>query len=154
MNHPRKGLINIQNIDDNDSFKWIIVRYLNSINHNPRRTTKDDKQFAKKFDFKNIKFPVKIRDIHKIKKKKSINISVFGYENKEKHPIFILKNVVKKKHVHLLLIGEEGRRYYVLIQDFNDFMYYTLLYFMIILYSVEENIFIVIVYKLLAQKKY
>ena len=29
LNHPRKGLINIQNIDDNKYFKWSIVRYLN-----------------------------------------------------------------------------------------------------------------------------
>ena len=26
LDHPRKGLINIQNIDDNDCFKWSIVR--------------------------------------------------------------------------------------------------------------------------------
>ena len=29
-----------------------------------------DKDFAKRIDFKDIRFPVKIRDIHKIKKKK------------------------------------------------------------------------------------
>ena len=28
----------------------------------------------------------------------------------------------KKKHVDLLLIGEEGKRYYVLIKSFNPFM--------------------------------
>ena len=32
-----------------------------------------------------MKFLVKIRDIHKIEKKNSIGISVFGYENKEKY---------------------------------------------------------------------
>ena len=37
--------------------------------HNPRRITKSDKDFAKRLDFKNIKFPVKIKDIHKITKK-------------------------------------------------------------------------------------
>ena len=63
------------------------------------QTTKADKDFAEKLDFKGIKFPVTIRDMHKIEKKKkknSISISVFGYENKEKHPIYVLKNVVKK----------------------------------------------------------
>ena len=52
------------------------VRYLNPADHNSRRITKPDKEFAKKFDFKNIKFPVKIRDFHKIEKKNSIGISV------------------------------------------------------------------------------
>ena len=62
-------MINIQNIDDNEYFKWFLVRFLNSEDCNPARITKADKDFAKKLDFKDIKFPVKIRDIHKIGKK-------------------------------------------------------------------------------------
>ena len=51
LDHPRNGLINIQNVDGNECFKWCLVRYL-------------------KFKgFQDIKFPVKIRDIHKIEKK-------------------------------------------------------------------------------------
>ena len=53
--------------------------------------------FLQKLDFKDIKFPVKIRDIHEIEKNNSTGISVFGYENKEKHSIYVSKNVVKKK---------------------------------------------------------
>ena len=82
-----KRLINIQNMDDNKSFKRCLVKYLNPADRNPARITKNDKNFAKKLYFKDIKFPVKVRDIHKIKKKNSIGISVFGYENKEKHSI-------------------------------------------------------------------
>ena len=33
-----------------------------------------------------------------------------------------------KKHVDLLLIGEEGKKYYVLIKDFNTFMHNHTLY--------------------------
>ena len=47
LDQPRKGLINVQNIDDNECFKWSIVRYLN-----PARITKADKEFAKKVGFK------------------------------------------------------------------------------------------------------
>ena len=47
---------NIQNIDDNECFKWSIVRYLNPANHHPARITKADKDFAKKLDFKDIRF--------------------------------------------------------------------------------------------------
>ena len=47
-----------------------------------------------------------------------------------------------KRHVDVLLIGEEGKKDYFLINDF------------IIHVIVEENIFVVIAYKLLAQKKY
>ena len=38
-----------------------MVRYLNPADHNPKRITKADKDFAKRFDFNDIKFPVKIR---------------------------------------------------------------------------------------------
>ena len=62
-------MINIQNIDDNECFKWSIVRYLNLADRNLARITKADKEFVTKVDFKDIKLPVKLRDIHKIKKK-------------------------------------------------------------------------------------
>ena len=122
LDHPRKGLINIQNNDDdNESFKWCLVRYLNLANHHPARITKPDKDFAKALDFKDIKFPFKIRDIHKIEKKNSIGISVFGYENKEKHRIYVSKQCCEEKHVDLLLLGD-GEKKHVLIKDVNTFM--------------------------------
>ena len=44
---------------------------LDNADHNTRKITKAHKDFAKTkhLDFKDIKFPVKIRDIHKLKKK-------------------------------------------------------------------------------------
>ena len=124
LDHPRTGSINVQNIDDNECFKWSLVKYLYPADCNPARITKADKDFVKKLDFRGIKFPVKISDIHKIEKKKFICSSVFGYENLQKHPIYVSKNV--KKNIDLSL-GEEGKRHCVLIKDFNMFMYdYTL----------------------------
>ena len=38
---------------------------------------------------KNIISPVKVRDKHRIKKKNSISIIIFGYENKEKYPKYV-----------------------------------------------------------------
>ena len=79
------------------AFYQSIVRYLNLADCNPAKITKADKVFARKLDFKGIKFSVKIRDIHKIeKKKKFIGISAFSYENKQEHPIYKSKNVMKK----------------------------------------------------------
>ena len=40
----------------------------------------------------------------KLKKKNCINISVFGYENKEKHSIYVSKTFCEEKNVDLLLI--------------------------------------------------
>ena len=69
LDYPRKGLINIQNFDGNESFKWFIIRCLKPTDHNTGRITKDDRDFTKKLDFKDIKFLVKIRDIYKIEEK-------------------------------------------------------------------------------------
>ena len=49
-----------------------------------------DKDFARKLDFKDIKYPVKI-------------ICVFSYENRQKLPVYISKNTFKR-HADLLLI--------------------------------------------------
>ena len=123
-------MINIQNIEDNECFKWWLVRYLNPTDRYPARFTKTDKDFAENLDFKDIKFPVKVWDIHKIGIKNSIGIRVFGYKNKEKYPIY-----------DMLLIGEEGKRNYVLS-------------YMIILYIVEKKHFCRYCLELLVQKKY
>ena len=65
-------MINIQNIDDSECFKWCLVRYLPPETHHSERITKADKDFAKELPFKDIKFPVEIIDIHKIKKQKEL----------------------------------------------------------------------------------
>ena len=48
LDHPRKGSINIQNIDDNWCFKWCLVRYLHPADRHPARITKSDKDFFRK----------------------------------------------------------------------------------------------------------
>ena len=69
---------------------------------------------------------------------------LFGYENKETYPIYILRKCCEEKRVDLLLIGE-GKRHYVLIKDFNTFKYNHTLH-------QEKSIFAIILYKLLLQK--
>ena len=101
----------------------------------------------KKLNFKDIKFPVEVREYIILKKKNSIGVSIFGYENKEKHPIYVSKKYCEFKHVDVLLIGEEEKRHYVLIKEFNTFMYDHTLHR-------RKTIFFVIVYKLSLQKKY
>ena len=111
------------------------------------RHAKAEKDFTKKLDFKDIKIPVKIRDFHKIEEKNFIIISVFGYKNKENHSISVSKKCYEEKHVDVLLIGEEGKRHYVLIKGFNTPTFdYTL--------HRGKKHFVVVVYKLLVQQNY
>ena len=60
----KKGLINIQNTDGNECFKWCLLRYLYPEGHNPK-TRKAGKLYGGKLDFKDIKFQVNVRDIYK-----------------------------------------------------------------------------------------
>ena len=83
-------------------FKRVISQIFKSCGPYLPRIRKTDKVFARKLDFKDKKFPVKIRDLHKIEKKN------FGCENKKKFSIYVLKNTFKR-NVDLLLIEEEGQ---------------------------------------------
>ena len=61
LDHPNKGLINIQNTDGNECSKWCFVRYKSE------RITKSDKSIAKKIGFKDMKIQVQTRDIKDFK---------------------------------------------------------------------------------------
>ena len=90
-------MINIQNTDDNECFKWCLVRCVNPTDHNPRKITKIDKDLTKRFDLKNVTFSVKIRDVHKIEKKKN-------KKNKKRIPLALVFLVMKIKKTYNLCI--------------------------------------------------
>ena len=41
-------------------------------------------------------------------------MSVFGYENKEKHQIYVSKKCYEEKHVDILLIGKKANNMFLL----------------------------------------
>lgn len=120
-------MINTQNNDDNQCFKWWLVRYVHPANHHLTRITKGDTHLAKRPLFKDIKFPFKTRNIQKIEKKGFYWQCVSGYGNKVKqYPIYVPKKCCEDKNFELLLIKED-KRHFALIKDFSIFMYdYTL----------------------------
>ena len=145
LQNPKKGLINLQSQND-ECFRWAHIRHLNPQNKDPQRIKKSDKAFIQNIDYKGIEFPVTIKQINKIEKQNSININVFGYENKQPYPIYISKEQ-NGDCMNLLLITEETRTHYVLIKDFNKFMYNQT-------NTKKENTFACIVYNALVLKKY
>ena len=121
LKHHRKGLINLKN-NDNECFRWCHIRYLNPQDKCPQRIKKIDKEYINKSDYSGIEFPVTVKQYNKIEKQNEININVFGYENKQPYPIYISKEKYEK-HLELLLITEDDNKHYVLIKDFNRFMF-------------------------------
>ena len=103
-------------------FLWCHVRHLNPQKANPQRVKKEDKEFANKLDYSGIDFPVSSKSYSKIEKQNDIPINVFGYENNEPFPIYISKEKFKNQ-MNLLLITKGEKKHYVIIKDFNRFMY-------------------------------
>ena len=86
-----------------------LVKYIHTAHYDPRRITKAGKVFGYLLDFEDIKFPVKIKDTHKIEKSYCISIIVFRYENKVKYPIYESKKCFGENNADLLMIREEGK---------------------------------------------
>ena len=126
-------MINTENIDDNECFKWCLVRYLQPADHNTSRILKADNDFARQLDFKDIKFSFKVRNIHKIVRKNSIGISVFGYESKDEERNMLIYYQYKKKERDKIFLSK------ILIRSCASW---------------KKVFFIMFVYSLLVQKKY
>ena len=121
LRNSAKGLINMKN-KDNECFRWCHIRHLNPQEKYPQRIKKTDKQYVEKLDYSNIDFPVNVKHYNKIEKQNSININVFGYENKEPYPIYVSKEKYED-HMELLMVMKDENKHYVLIKDFSKFMY-------------------------------
>ena len=121
LRNSAKGLINLQN-KDNECFRWCHIRHLNPQEKYPQRIKKSDKEYVDKLDYSGIEFPVTIKQINKIEKQNNIRINVFSYEEKQPYPIYVSKEKFED-HIELLLITKDENKHYVLIKDFNKFMY-------------------------------
>nr|DAC81289.1 TPA_asm: PolB [Corynactis coral adintovirus] len=116
-----KKLVNMKN-EDNECFRWCHIRYLNPQNKDPQRIKKVDRLAVQSLNYNGVEFPVAVKSYNRIERQNSININVFGYEGKQPFPIYISK----EKHdrmMNLLLITKDENKHYVLIRDFNAFMF-------------------------------
>ena len=121
LKNPKKGLINIKNKDD-ECFRWCHIRHLKPQEKNPQRIKKENKKMINELNYDGIDFPLSQNHYNKVKKQNSIRINVFGYENGQPFPIHISKEKFEDQ-MNLLLITEDEKKHYVLIKDFNTFMY-------------------------------
>ena len=121
LRNPKKGLINIKNEDD-ECFRWCHIRHLNPQEKNPQRINKVDKEMINELNYDGIDFPLSQKHYNKVEKQNNIRINVFGYEKGQPFPIHISKETFKDQ-INLLLITEDEKKHYVLIKDFNAFMF-------------------------------
>ena len=77
---------------------------------------------VEQLNYDGIEFPVATKHYGKIEEQNSININVFGYENKQFYPIYVSKQN-NKDVLNLLLITKDENKRYVLIKYFKRMMY-------------------------------
>ena len=121
LRNSSKGLINMQN-KDTECFRWCHIRHLNPQSKDPQRIKKSDKRYVSILNYTGVEFPVATKDYNKIEKLNKININVFGYEDKQKYPIYVSKEK-NDDQMNLLLITKGEKKHYILIKDFNKFMF-------------------------------
>lgn len=114
-------MINIKN-EKNECFRWCHVRQLNPQEVQPGNVKKSNRKMAEELNHQGVGFLVSVKDYHKIEEQNSININVFGYEDKQFYSIFVSKQS-NEKVLKLLLITEDEKKHYVLIEDFNRMMF-------------------------------
>ena len=118
------AVINLKN-EDNQCFKWCVVRALNPVDKNPNRITKELIQQAESLNWSGLKFPVDLKQIKTFEKNNpSISINVFGYEG-EVYPLKISK-IKKIINIDLLLISDEKKQHYCLIKNLSRLIRSTL----------------------------
>ena len=73
-------------------------------------------------NYDGINFPLSQKHYNKVETQNDIRMNVFGYENGQAFPIYISKEKFDNQ-MNLLLIAKDEKKHYVLIKDFNAFMY-------------------------------
>ena len=74
-----------------------------------------------KLDYEGIKFPVSKKDYSKIERQNNIWINVFCYESGLTYTIYV-SNQKSNDFMHLSLISNENKSYFVYIKDNRRFM--------------------------------
>lgn len=102
--NKKKAIVNVKNMRDNECFKWAILSALYPAKQNPHRL--NYLKHENKLNFDGINFPVNLKDIDKFVKQNdwlSVNVYYYDVKTKKVCPLRV-SDVVREKHVHLLLI--------------------------------------------------
>ena len=115
----KRAIVNILN-NDEKCFLWCVLRYLHPKDKNDTRLT-DLKQYENTLNTKEIKFPIKLKDI---KKFESLNpslpgINVFSVNEKKKFYPLRMAQRNPQETIDLFLYEEDGKYHYSLIKSFS-----------------------------------
>ena len=114
----KKAIINMKNEDD-ECFKWCVMRALNPVVKNAERVTKILREQAKRLDWGGLKFPLTVKDIHRFEiLNPGLAVNVYMYEGGLK-PLRVSNVESNKPRIHLLLLCDGEKQHYCLIKDLS-----------------------------------
>ena len=115
----KKAIINVKNKNDDECFKWAITSCVYPVAKNVDRLSNYIEN-SMKFNWKNIKFPVDLKDVQKFEKQNpSYSVNVFGNEKQSSvYPLRISKQS-DKKVINLLLFSDGEKQHYCWIKDIS-----------------------------------
>ena len=114
----KRAVINMKN-EDNQCFKWCVVRALNPVEKNSERITKELKDQSERLNWSGLRFPVDLKQIKIFEKfNPFISINVFGLEG-DIYPLRIPKTKQKRINIDLLLISNEEKQHYCLVNSLS-----------------------------------
>ena len=115
----KKAIINMEN-GDNKCFLWSILRYLHPREkHSPRIS--DLKKYENDLNFKEINFPVKVKDITKFENQNPVlpGINIFSVnDNNKVYPLRINQKDCQKS-LDLFFHSDGEKQHYSLIKNFT-----------------------------------
>ena len=104
-----------------NALEWCHIRHLNPQTEHPERIKKEDKQSTEGLNYEGIEFSVSQKHYNKVKNR-TASESMCLVMKMYNFPIHISKETFEDQ-MNLLLITKDEKKHYVLINDFNGFMY-------------------------------
>ena len=116
----KHAIINMKNQDE-ECFKWCVLRALNPKNKNAERVDSDLKSKQDSINMEGIRYPVSLRAIDRFEHLNlNISISVLGYNKEERvYPLRISKCTKRKHDIVLLLIKDGEKSHYCLVKNIS-----------------------------------
>ena len=116
----KKAIINMKNQDD-ECFKWSVLRALNPKDRDAERIDKNLKSKQDTLNMEGIRYPVNFRDIDRFESQNpNISISVVGYNKDERvYPLKVSKYTGCEHDIVLLLIKDGENSHYCLVKNMS-----------------------------------
>ena len=112
----KNAIINIKNEDDK-CFLWSVLRYLHPVQKNGERI-RDLKKYENDLNFKQIKFPLQVKDITKFENQNPYLPGINLFSVNDNNKVYPLRTNQKdcKKSLDLFLLTDGEKQHYSLIK--------------------------------------